>query len=426
MMRRLLLGLALGGAAWPSVAAADLAQDVRELTAARASLSQVVRLKPRLLEAGQRLPLSIPAELLNPKDDSCTTVSLLGVPGLHFVVRFAAIDPGAPSTAFPEASVAGASELTRCGSGKPFLALAYVEMRSPRGLLETLISNSKAVLPRLTQILPDRDPGGELSLGDPGPRPAPPPLAARLLRLVTRARREGAQDFEQTAAATDGEGNGAQSLMLGRGCHELTLLSEAPAPGSAVVDLDAELLEGESSARLAVDRAEDADAALRVCLGTPTRVELRFMGAKPASSLTLTRARWDLPSGLPSSWGADARARLARLARTARLTLTSAPIYSSLGVQGSTQLPLEVEPGACYSALLAPLRGNVVRLSLSVRAHAPGEVPHGSADTEGSAVSFCAEGARLATLEVDSQGSGLAWLLAVWQTGRSVLGVPAR
>ncbi|HEY0465968.1 MAG TPA: hypothetical protein VGC79_17265, partial [Polyangiaceae bacterium] len=171
---------------------------------------------------------------------------------------------------------------------------------------------------------------------------------------------------------------------------------------------------------------EDADAALSVCLGTPTRVELRFVGAPAHAALSLTHARWDLPPGLPSSWGSDAQASLGRLAHDAHLTLLNAPIYSSLGVQGSTELPLEVEPGACYTALLVPLRGEVARLSLSARAHAVGEVPRGSADSAGSAVSFCAQGARHATLEVDSQGAGLAWLLSVWQSGRSALGVVAR
>jgi hypothetical protein len=187
--------------------------------------------------------------------------------------------------------------------------------------------------------------------------------------------------------------------------------------------LDAELLDGESGARLAVDRAEDADAALRVCLGAPTRVELRFMGAAVGASLSVTHARWDLPKGLPSSWSSDAQARLARLAQDGRIKLLSAPIYSSLGVQGRSELPLELEPGACYSALLVPLRGDVLRLSLSVRVHAAGEVARGAADSDGSTVSFCAQGARLATLEVDGQGSGLAWLLSVWQSGHSPLGV---
>ncbi len=104
----------------------------------------------------------------------------------------------------------------------------------------------------------------------------------------------------------------------------------------------------------------------------------------------------------------------------------TAPIYSSLGVQGTTELPLAVEPGTCYSALLVPLRGEARSLSLSVRAHAAGEVPRGSTDAEGNAVSFCAQGARLATLEVDGQGAGLAWLLSVWQSGRAALGGTSR
>jgi hypothetical protein len=341
-------------------------------------------------------------------------------------VRFAEMDPGAPSTAYPEASAAGASELTRCGVGKPFLSGAYLEMRSPRGVIETLVSNSPTLLPRLTEVLPGRDPGSQLSLGDPGPRPALPPLASRLMRLATRARREGAKSFEQGQRLAGVDGTGAESLVLARGCHELTLLSDATPSGTAVVDLDLEVVDGESGTRLAVDRAEDADAALSLCLGTPTRVEVRFIGAAASASLSLTHARWELPPGLPSSWSSEAQARLGRLAHQAHLKLLSSPIYSSLGVQGTTALPFEVEPGACYSGLLVPLRGEVVRLSLSVRAHAASEVPRGSTDTQGSAVSFCAQGARLATLEVDGQGAGLAWLLAIWQSGRSALGGEAR
>jgi hypothetical protein len=300
-----------------------------------------------------------------------------------------------------------------------------MEMRSPRGEIETLVANSVGPLPRLPEILPGRDPGVELPLGDPGPRPALPALTERLMRLAQRAQRESAKAFEQLPSEAGADGTGAETLTLDRGCHQLSVLSEATANGSLVVDLDAELVDGESGARLAVDRAEDADAALSVCLGVPTRVELRFIGAAPKAPLRVAHARWDLPPGLPSSWGAEARAALASLARSAHLELLNAPVYSSLGVQGKTELPLEVEPDACYSALLVPLRGEVRGLSLSVLTRALGTVPHGSSDTFGSAVSFCARGARLATVEVASQGTGLAWLLSVWQTGRSALGVRA-
>jgi hypothetical protein len=422
MMRPVLVGLVLGSLAWPGGARADLGSDVSALTSARAASARVVRLKPRLLERGDRLPLSVPAELLNAKDSSCTTVSVLGVVGAHFVLRFAQPDPSAPSTAFPETSAAGASEVTRCGTGKPLLAGAYLEMRSPRGVIETLIANASTPLPRLVELLPGRDPGSELPLGDPGPRPTLPPLAERLLRLTKRAQREGAKGFEQLTTEADAEGAGTESLTLARGCHQLSLLSEATAPGALVADLDAELVDGEDGSRLSVDRADDADAALSVCLGVPTRVQLRFIGATPHLALRVTHAHWDLPLGLPSAWGAEAQARLARLAREAHLALRNAPIYSSLGVQGSTQLPLDIEPGGCYSALVVPLRGEVRNLSLSVSVHAPGEVPHGASDSDGAAISFCAQGARLATLDVDTQGSSLAWLLAVWPTGRSALG----
>lgn len=422
MMRRFLLGLALGSAAWPKSAHADLGSDVRELTRARAPYSRVVRLKPRLLQRGDRLPLSVPAELLNPKDSSCTTVSVLGVAGAHFVLRFTEPDPGSPSSAFPEASAAGASEVTRCGTGKAMLAGAYLEMRSPRGVIETLVASSSGPLPRLIEVLPARDPASELPLGDPGPRPGLAPLVDRLQRLAKRAQREGAKGFEQLTTEAGADGAGAESLTLARGCHQLSLLSEATAPGSLAVDVDAELVDGEDGTRLAVDRADDADAGLSLCLGMPTRVELRFIGAAPNAALRITLARWELPGGLPSAWGSEAHARLAKLAQSAHLELRDAPVYSSLGVQGPTQLPLEVEPSACYSALLVPLRGEVRNMSLSIRAHALGDALHGASDSDGTSVSFCARGARLATLDVDSQGSSLAWLLAVWQTGRSELG----
>jgi len=427
MIRRALLGLALGSAAWPAPALADLVGDVRALTSARSTYSHVVRLKPRLLERGERLPLLIPPELLDPKNSSCTTVTLLSVVGVHFVLRFVEADPGSPSTAFPDASVAGASEITRCGSGKPLLAGAYLEMRSPRGVVEFLVANSTGPLPPLAEVLPGRDPGSELSLGDPGPRPAPPALSLRLARLAARAQREGAKGFEERATEAGADGSGAESLTLARGCHRFALLAEATSSSSgATADLDAELVDGESGARLSLDRADDADAALSVCLGSPTRVELRFIGAAPQAALRMTHARWDLPAGLPISWGAEANARLAQLAHSAHLQLSHAPIYSSLGVQGTTELPLEIEPGACYSVLLVPLRGEVRGLSLSARAHVQGALPHGAADSDGTAVAFCAQGAKLATLAVEGQGSGMAWLLAVWQTGRSALGVAVR
>ncbi len=420
MMARGLLGFVL--AAWPALAHADLASDVRTLQLAHAEYGKLVHLKPRLLERGDRMALPIPPELLDPRDPSCATVSILGVPGLHFAVRFSELDPSAPASAFAEASVAGASQITRCGPSKPFLAGVFLEMRSPRGVIETVVSRAPASAPRLTQLLPSRDAGMELPLGDPGPRPAAPPLGERLKRLAERAARDGAHSeaLERWQAGDDGSGVGV--LTLDAGCHELTLLADAPRAVASLVDLDLELVDSDSGARLGVDRAEDADGALSVCLGLPVRAELRYVGAPPHAALSLVHARFDFPKGIPEEWGPEARAGMAKVARAQRLPLPGRPVYSSLGVQGTTELPLEVEPDACYSALVVPLRGEVRSLSLSAVALAPSEVPRGDSDTEGSAVAFCAHGARHASLEVTGEGANLAWLLAVWQSGRAPLG----
>ena len=282
------------------------------------------------------------------------------------------------------------------------------------------------ILPRLLEVLPDRDPGSVLPLGEPGPRPVQPSLIERLRKLGVRAQRERATSYQLDRTPATADGTGALRLALTAACHELTLLNDDGATAQPATDLDMELIEQDTGARLAIDRADDADGALSVCVGAPTATELRFMGARPEEALTLAHASWDLPAGLPSGWGPEPRARLAKLARAQHLVLRKAPIDSSLGVQGTTEIPIEVEPGACYSALLAPLRGEVRSLSLSAVARVPGQAPRGSSDPEGAALSFCAAGARHATLEVTGDGVNLAWLLAVWESGRAPLGIGIR
>lgn len=420
-----LLAIGLATTALPRAAHADLATDVSVLRAARSAYGPVVQLKPRLYERGERGPLPIPPELLDPKTPACVTLSILGVRELHFAVRFSQLDPGAPSTAFGEASVAGSSEVTRCGANKPYLAAVLLEMRSPRGIVEVLLSSAAGRVPPLSALLPNRDPGLELPLGESGARPAPAPLAARLERLTTRARQDGAQSVGIAQVQAGEEGAGAESIALDAGCHELSLLAESSQGPSSAVDLDFELLDAESGARLGSDRAEDADASLSLCMGSASRTELRFVGGPARAALSLVHVRFDLPPGLPASWGPEARGRMAKVARDARLRLATQPFYSSLGVQGTTSLPLEVEPGVCYSALLVSLRGEVRNLSLSARVRAAGESPRWVSDTDGGALSFCAHGGRHATLEVSSEGASLAWLLSVWTTGRSAIGARA-
>jgi len=218
------------------------------------------------------------------------------------------------------------------------------------------------------------------------------------------------------------DGSGAGPVSLAAGCHELSLLAEAAKGNlSPAIDLDLELVDAESGARLAIDRGADADATLSYCTGVAVTLELRFVGAAPSSALSLAHAHWALPRGLPEVWGPEARARLAQLARRVHFQPQNEPIYQSLGVQGMTELPLEIEPDACYTVLLAPLRGEARNLSLSALASAAGARPRGAADPDGNSVSFCAHGAVRARLEVEGEGSNLAWLLAVWETGRAPL-----
>lgn len=419
------VGAVVAVAARPALASSELADDVKALRSARGFYGRVVQLKPRLLERGDRLPLALPPELLNPRDSSCATVSVLGVRGAHFAARFSELDPGAPSSAFPESSAVGALEITRCGAAKPYLADISIELRSPRGVLETLLSVSPAGSPPLTEILPNRDPGAELDLGDPGPRPELAPVREREAKLEARARLSAAQSFTRDTLQATGDGAGGVALGLGPGCHQLDLLDETPlAHGAQPVDLDLELLESENSPPLVIDRAEDADASASLCLGQPSNIELRFVGATPSGRVLLTHTRWDLPSGMPTNVSPVGRGRLARLAQLARFQPKRGPIYQAVGVQGTTELPFEVEPDACYTALLVPLHGDAQSLSLSVIARAAGQAPRGAQDSNGSAVSFCARGATRAMFEVDSRGANLSWLIAAWETGRMPVGAP--
>jgi hypothetical protein len=151
---------------------------------------------------------------------------------------------------------------------------------------------------------------------------------------------------------------------------------------------------------------------------------VHWTGAIAEGHVELVRAHWDLPRGLPLAWGPSARANMATVLREHRLSPTSSPLYESLGVQGTTELALAVEPGVCYSAAIISLFGSVQTLAIGAKVNARGEVNHSASDVAGTAVSFCAHGAERALLEVESRGTALGWLVAVWETGRAPIGEP--
>src|SRR5262249_36227504 len=142
---------------------------------------------------------------------------------------------------------------------------------------------------------------------------------------------------------------------------------------------------------LARDRADVPDARLDVCVGETTVVELPFTGASGAVNVTLSDAHWPLPARLPTACGARATAGFASaLLRRHPPDPKEAPIIETIGVQGVTQVPVELTPGQCYLAAAALIRGDARAIRLSTRV---GDRAHHDDVTdrpESAALAFCA------------------------------------
>ncbi len=413
----LLVAAALG--LWAQSARADLGNDVERVVLAYSAFGHVMRLPPRLLERGENLPLVLPAEPLDPGRPGCATLVLLGTTGTSFLLdagraRLTAATTGEEP---PEGSLAGALTLGRCGRQKVDLAALAIQMRSPRGVLETLLISSAERVPPLTQVLPHRDPGPLAPVLGPGPRPRVMPLSQRLRVLEERAAREGALEVARQELDASAFGMGTALITLGPGCHRFDLVSDEAGERSADVDL--EITRADTGEQLAEDHSESSDAGALVCSGTPIVVGLRFAGASPFARLELLRARWDLETALPKRFSPDARARMSAVLRSERLGLEGARLADeALGVQGDTQLAIEVEPFACYVAIVVGLRGEATMLALGARtSRGDGESRMGP-EVPGATLGFCAGPENRALFEVEARGLGLVWMSALFQKGR--------
>ncbi|HMJ14918.1 MAG TPA: hypothetical protein VK524_26075, partial [Polyangiaceae bacterium] len=329
---------------------ADLESDATRLRSAWQKHGSVQYLKPDLLERGSVRPLTLPARLLNPTP-GCTSVAVLGTASTNFLLRVPAFPGGVEAaTLMPEASVAGAAQVTRCGPSKLALSALEIEMRSPRAVLEVVIASTPQPPPLLRRVLPERDPGPLAPFVSSGPPPTSAPLATRARSLEDRARREHALEFARTSIESDAAGAGQTLLRLAPGCHRLDVLG-VPAPPRSLrpVDIDAELSALDRSSGAVSDMSENADASLLSCVGESVPMRLRFAGSLPGTPVALLHARWALPETLPESWGSIARARMASALGVQHVrALGSPPVYTSLGVTGVTALPVQVEPGNCY------------------------------------------------------------------------------
>ena len=415
------VGLALSLGAAP--AHADLGRDLEALSLAWSAFGHVTRLTPRLLERGDVLPLVLPLEALDPKSEGCATLAVLGTKNLEFL-----LDPRRKSRSgpldWPDGSLAGTLEVTRCGAAKPTLAALAIEMRSPRGVLEFVVAISEHRLPPLTEVLSQRDPGPLTQPASSGPRPVVAPVSVRVRALEERAAREQAVELTTLELTAGAMGVGSSVLTLAPGCHRFDLLGEET--GRHASDVDLEISELSHNETLAVDHGESSDGGALVCVAKPINVNVRFGGVAPEAHLALVRARWDLDPSLPARWPPDARAHMSGLLRAQRRTLGKAPLVDeAIGVQGDTLASVAVEPGGCYLALAVGLHGEVASLSLAAQTSYRVAQSRVDPDVPGAAVSFCAGSEQRALLEVAGRGLGLTWMSALWLVGHTRLGEAA-
>ncbi len=428
MIPRTVRAALLGACLLAAPARADLGSDVERLGLAWTTVGRVHHLEPRFLERGDVIPLLFPPELVTDDPTGCLTVAVLGTTSIQFLVDPGGSPNGRSALDMPEGSLAGAVEITRCGAKKASLANVLLEMRSPRGVIEVLAVAAPTPPPALTTILPHRDPGPMAPPGGSGPRPSVAPLALRVQAVEQRAARSGALELTNEELVASGMGTGIELVPLAAGCHEFELLAgERTQRDRRSSDLDLEVSTADGAHILATDKSESNDARALVCVGEPMPVAMRFAGAPPGARVTLLRARWDLAEGLPERWPAEARAPMSAVLREQGLGLAGARLVDeALGVQGATAMPVEVEPGACYLAMLVALRGTAQTLSLGAQAGGREAQSRAPYDAPGTALSFCAGPASRALLEVESRGLSLVWMSTLWRVGRERLGESER
>lgn len=407
-------------------AQADLGADVERLKLAWAQQARLLELSPRMLERGGVRRLFLPREATDPNTDDCTTVAVLGAPSTNFVLRFLPTDDeNLMSRDWPEPSVAGAAQLTRCGARKGLLSRIAVEMRSPRGVLEFIVARSAEPTPSLLKTLPHRDPGPPGRRRETGPRASLSPLADRVARAKRRNLADDGLDPYERAVTSSRNGTGQKLFRLDPGCHRFDVMGEMSGDDEDPVDIDVIVRSVAEQDLLAEDRSDNPDASVEFCVGRQEIVKLSFQGAQPRSPVTLVLASWHLPAGLPEAWGARARASMAEaVGKPLFPALRESPVVAALGVQGATTLPIEVLPNACYLVVVAGIRGITHGIAIAAQSGGYTAQNQSAREATSTSVAFCAEGDSKALIEVEAHGSGLGWLLGVWQVSQLALGEP--
>lgn len=421
----------------PSRAAADLTDDAARLVERWSAKwgTTVTRLAPLFLEHGRLTVVRLRGDA-KPAKAACTTVVLLA-PRTSEIAFLTDGEPAAPAPPPPSLPIghpsipgqseggairskAGVATLERCGKEQAAHPLederVLVQAVSPRTAVEVLVVRSAAPIEDVESILPERAVGPSAPRGDAGRPVDPGPIAERLQRVEKRSRDDGAEHVLKVSMHASAMGSGQFTARLGEGCHALDVLAEVPQLAVRATDVDAEVRATDGGRFLGRDRGEAPDARIDFCLGEPTEVDVSFIGAAGPAAVTLVDSHWPLPAGLPSEWGPQVRGDMAlALRRRHAPALPADPVASMMGVQGETMAPFEVEPGQCYLALVALVRGDARQLRLA--AEIGDRAPHDeiSERPEAAQVAFCATTEDRAALRVEARGAQPWWVATIWR-----------
>jgi len=411
-------------------------EDLREVAARverawRAAGAETTRRDTRFVMEDETITIDLrPAEPRadsgepgGPRDAShdCRRVALIGARGMSFHVT---APPGVDET-FRATSASGVIELHGCGSVPDVVKL---KSDSGRGALETVIAASGSGTPAVSSVLLERTGGVLPASPEPGPLP---PLPAPLTRAGAAEARLVATGMTMAPALswTSGDdGKGGGGVTLDAGCHHVELFAIEPRSRDtgrhAHLDLDGSMRR-EGGEVIAEDLSSAPDVRLETCVGTMTRVSVTFDGAPRGSAVVGIHAFHPFPAHMPESMPTEVRARFASalLARGVQ-PLGSDAVALARGGSGSTPVPIELEPGACYVAVAAMDhargRGHGISIQVAVGSRVSRD-EQGSKD--GAAlVAFCARDSAHASIDVTSRSNASGWGVAVFRVAGGAWG----
>lgn len=417
-------------------AAADLGRDAaRVAESLRGRGATVVRLPARFVEQDRLAAIAVPGPAAPEAPAGCTAVVVVGSRSLDFwagpleavVTSRAGNEPeprpsrtpgGADEVGRVRAS-AGVAVVSRCGDDRAALSRVAIETRSPRGAVEILVVRSREALPAATELFPERDNGPSAPRGDPGGAIEPGPVDERVAAAERRAVAGGASTVRRFTHRASAEGTGTVVLALDEGCHRLTLMAAIPkiVPRRAT-DLDAMARDPIGGRTLGRDRSEAPDALLETCLGDAGPVEITFAGASGPVDVQIVDGVWAVPAHVPAELGARTRAGFAwALWRRRAPAFDDDPVFRSLGVAGATSFAVPVEPGRCYVAALAIVRGESRGTRLTADLAERSLRDEALAGDTGAAVALCSQTDSVVRFAVEVRGGSPWWSFALWDAG---------